>query len=822
MGANSKIIIPPGITVVDTKCHFFACSDMWDGIFIYPTAALASNNDVYNDAYHAIVSVGGGLYKVTNSMFDNNYIGILDSNYTSTFHGATVNSSTFKCSGTLRNPYAGQQGYAGIVVNGVTMGIFIGQPGTSTVQNLFDGAGTSGMKFGITNDQATKMFVYNNVFQNFVNNTICLKGGCTPTGVCIWAQNRGSITIGGTIATKANTFKNSSYGIIAETNMSLVDVRHNKFTAILKPSSPAVGGGYCITVQNSTLFKNSRIVTVTDSNTFTNFNYGVYTFNYGQSSVTIDSNFFKNFTGIGIFQSAVTSVGITIIGNSIDPLIANSTKAIGIELGNPVVSNTGPTVISGNDIYRCNTGIWLMNYPNASIIDQNSTNNAGIHFTGTAPVQKTYGIRLQNGVNTTISHNDVSYGTTPTDDSLLVGISVETGCLNTQVTENLLTKMGTGIKFMNISTKPLTMTCNNMNLDRVGVTLSSANIGDQGLPPSIPNPNGVASDNVWLIPSGATSYGVKGINLITPHPAFFVRSTSAGTPLWFPPLAKIHPAFTITPGAPLVPGAAQSCSSICYSPPCAKKALIALASNQAPYSAMSPTMLFQAHQQAYAQLAVDTTLGQQPGDSILVVYRDSLKQTNIGAIHSVATSLSILDTATAQIVNSAISPNNLMEQNHKIVNSIFIRTWALGQYVMSSSDSTVLLGIAKQSVFRGGIAVYDARMMIGQFFDDPDMDVSRQEELAIAQPITDPIARSGKMFPNPSNSSFYYSTVLNSGESGFVEMYDLLGKKLQTKPLKEGENMVEFGTGGMSNGIYFYKVTINGRPEDTGKVILSK
>ncbi|MFI5151585.1 MAG: T9SS type A sorting domain-containing protein [Bacteroidia bacterium] len=112
--------------------------------------------------------------------------------------------------------------------------------------------------------------------------------------------------------------------------------------------------------------------------------------------------------------------------------------------------------------------------------------------------------------------------------------------------------------------------------------------------------------------------------------------------------------------------------------------------------------------------------------------------------------------------------------------------------------------------------------MIGQDFDDEDIDYDRQETHITASNRLAASEHFGKMFPNPSNSSFFYTTVLQTGETGFVEMFDLLGKRLQTKSLKEGENNIEFTTEGMSNGIYFYKVTINGRPEDTGKVMLSK
>jgi hypothetical protein len=822
MGPDSKIVIQSPFTVNITGCTFFSCTNMWDGIFISQGANITSNNNVFNDSYHAMVSIGGSQYLAAGNTFDNNYIGIVDSNFTTAIHPAQLATNTFKCSGSLKAPYINRRGFAGVSVLGVTMGITVGQASSGN-PNSFDGAGTNGMEYGVISDQRSIVTVYNCTFKNFFNMIMIAPKPPAlppnPTGVCILAQNGGKLTVGGTAVLMPNTFTNSAYGIIAQNNMSLVDIENNTFTAILKPSL-LVNGGYCISALNSTAIKNTRTVFISN-NTFTNFKYGAYTFNYIQSSVSVVGNHFTNFTGTAILQSSVPEVSISIQNNIIDALIANITKATGIQLSNPATNATGLTTVSGNDISRCMRGIYLVNYPNASIINQDAAHNGGIHFTGAVPTVNTYGIRVVNGAGTLVNSNEILYPTTPATANTLYGISMETGCAKSIVTNNLLGRMGTGMNFLNLPLNPLTVTCNVMNLDQVGLTLSSANIGNQGDAVG----TGHASDDVWIIPAGAATYGTT-VTGTAYHPNFFVRSTTSTSPMWFPPLlTKVHPVLSITDNTPVPNAPTNICSAVCYAPVCNYKHMVSLATMQAPFSGLTAPTLYQANQQAYAILAADTTLGHNgtAADTILVQYRDSLKLTNIGLLQVVSTSLSTLDLATAQAANNILVPGNLIEQNHKTVNAIYMRTWALGQYVTAPPDSLVLLGIAKQNVFTGGTAVYDARLMIGQDFPDPDLNRSKEEEIMAAAVVNEPLSeRMGKMFPNPSNSSFFYSASLLNGESGTVELYDLLGKKLQIKLLKEGENLLEFHTDELYSGIYIYKVIVNEKLAGAGKVILTK
>jgi hypothetical protein len=61
------------------------------------------------------------------------------------------------------------------------------------------------------------------------------------------------------------------------------------------------------------------------------------------------------------------------------------------------------------------------------------------------------------------------------------------------------------------------------------------------------------------------------------------------------------------------------------------------------------------------------------------------------------------------------------------------------------------------------------------------------------------------VFPNPNNGSMTVSYELTDNETGTLEIYDMMGKKLFTYSLYSGENTLSISEDGLNPGIYFYK-----------------
>lgn len=84
------------------------------------------------------------------------------------------------------------------------------------------------------------------------------------------------------------------------------------------------------------------------------------------------------------------------------------------------------------------------------------------------------------------------------------------------------------------------------------------------------------------------------------------------------------------------------------------------------------------------------------------------------------------------------------------------------------------------------------------------------------------IFQTGKLYPNPASTSCLYEINLPSLQGGRAVLCDLIGRQLQTEPLKVGENRIIMNLSDYTNGIYLYKIIINGNTVDYKKLIIQR
>jgi hypothetical protein len=95
---NVKITVKTGASLTFNGCHLYACSDMWKGIVVEDGGRLSLSGgtydghdcliedaitavDVSNNVTSTITPAGGGIIKVSKTIFNKNYVGINVSNY---------------------------------------------------------------------------------------------------------------------------------------------------------------------------------------------------------------------------------------------------------------------------------------------------------------------------------------------------------------------------------------------------------------------------------------------------------------------------------------------------------------------------------------------------------------------------------------------------------------------------------------------------------------------------------------------------------------------------------------------------------------------
>jgi hypothetical protein len=439
-----------------------------------------------------------------------------------------------------------------------------------------------------------------------------------------------------------------------------------------------------------------------------------------------------------------------------------------------------------------------------------SQHNKVLFVLSSPPHVPYYGVKMQNCRQSIVNDNDVyKSGTTAgaTYNNLLYGYAFDVGAIGSTITNNYARKMNAGFHFGG-SNNVLAYTCNFMEYNFTGLELISTNIGDQGAA-------GVAEDNQWTLTTLPSSFGAK--NVASAIPKFFTRTAShpfgllpgdqspSGSAVFFPVTAAIN----------------YTCAYGCASPPCIVWHVAKMVKKNAPFDNLSVNDKDISYFNTYYLLKENPSIYNQgtPDDIVISNFKDSLSFTNIGSFYEISDKARLGDTLGAKIINDAIVPKDCKEQSQKIVNKIFLSTWARGNFELSDDDIIVLQTIADYNVEDCGIAVYDARVMLR--YDKNDFEVVATHSMILEQTISknDQI---GYMYPNPANTIAYYEIELMDNETGFVQLYDLLGNMVSVKKLSVGANKAEFDLTNLSNGIYIYKVNVNGELKVSDKLIIAK
>ena len=361
-----------------------------------------------------------------------------------------------------------------------------------------------------------------------------------------------------------------------------------------------------------------------------------------------------------------------------------------------------------------------------------------------------------------------------------------------------------------------------------GLTIDAANIGQQGQLVSGTYPQGIANDNVWsTIPNNmSSSVSVRGKNGYTPV-RFYTRSATYS---WCPAANRIQPGLTIittsnTPSQLTVPSAPMTCTNVCYNPPCQRSVVLAqIARNQSPFNVIAGTARFTMQEATVRSVLTDSVpvdITTADGLDLQTFVDTTLTNTNVGKLIVVSNKYSTGDLAGAIALNNSIVPVECADEYHQTVNNIFFNSWAIGNFYFSAVDSATLYNIAIQDPLECGTAIYDARVMLDLNIDDFSIDEENRmlETQAEGEAVEDKV---GILFPNPAQDKCTYQAELTDMESGMIMMYDLNGKLLSSYKLNSGYNSIDIDLTSFANGIYHYKIYINGQVVDYKKLVVTK
>lgn len=813
---NATIVVKAGAhLIIQANSVLRACDDMWNGIIVEPGGELhILTNSIVADAKQAIVSKNGAKFTLDRALLRDNYQNVIVEPYNGQgLHTGTIVRSRISGSVLTLAPYAGVKTFSGVEITGVDS-IYIGTPTTVLDENVI-----RDMDFGVITT-AANVYIRNNEFRGINSNSLiavpacCAIGGCPPNtncnpppkGTAIWSQGN-NVTIGGPNLTYQNRFRNCTRGILAEKSIN-TKIQNNDFQNI--NASSFLIPTFCIGVRQCK--SNTEIIT---NNVMSGSKSGIVFSFSTQTTAIIEDNDINNLGGTGIQVTQTTECPVSIGFNTINAT-ATANGKYGIRVGNAVITNSIPYVeIHGNITKKVEKHIWVTNFPYI-VID--SSNN--MQFQNGVPATAQFGIQVQNSHDALVDGNTViKNGGVPLDTNYrkrLYGISMETNCYNTQVSNNGILKMGTGIHYFNASNFPSTISCNSMTNNMYGVHLNSTLVGNQGNGVSATFPNGIAQDNRWTIQNAQTTFykAVYGSGTSPTGTVWYYRSSTGG---YLPTPIQISPPLFVSFSGPLA-NAPSLCVQPC--PTCLVQAnLSSVAARNSPFDTMSYAPLFLSDQNVYAQLRANQTLlamGTQY-DTTLSRFYSQNQYDNVGYIDDAYLKASQGDTTGAALAKDGIIPRGDPDLNHKLVLEIYLRSWGRQQFYFVPQDSAILYAIATQNVLYGGTAVYDARVMLDLDIDD----IGFGSALRLAVTEIDTVNK-GVMYPNPTTESTTYYIELNDDESGYVVITDIFGRPVNQLPLNKGSNQVEISFAELPSGVYLYRSVINGALRETGKIVVDK
>ncbi|MBK6834095.1 MAG: T9SS type A sorting domain-containing protein [Bacteroidetes bacterium] len=495
----------------------------------------------------------------------------------------------------------------------------------------------------------------------------------------------------------------------------------------------------------------------------------------------------------------------------------------GIAVQNTVITNSARLTIESNSIKKIQRAIWVTNMQNkAQVIKHNVNYSAisaasGITFSnGTATTTNpNFGITVENCKGIHVKENDVTkQGANPssTFSNTSYGITSSLSA-SSVISNNTIHKLGRGLISLGTPNAAV-VTCNYLDKNFYGLVLDNTNIVNQGS-------TTLAQDNQWSAAAVITAKTVYSAN--STIPIFYTRnSTAQFKPIPASMVLSLPAAidFQLT-----LPNPTYNCLFGCASPPCINPNLARIVKREPPFDLLPAEEQLIADFSTLQMIKENDSLIQfgQPEANTLIAFKDSLLNTNTGLLQTFVEKMDLGDSLLAKQALMAVVPSYSPEENAKIVDEVYYRTWAKDLFELSREDSARLLQVAQQWPVKGGTAVFDARVMIGYWQNDHFVDNSNAR---LANNLSEGeetiIDNYGVLYPNPAQNIINYDITLEEGENGLLMIYDVTGKLINTQKIIEGESKSIIDCEKWNNGIYFYRLLINGETKTSKSFMISK
>lgn len=493
-------------------------------------------------------------------------------------------------------------------------------------------------------------------------------------------------------------------------------------------------------------------------------------------------------------------------------------ESIGILVRN-FNNTTASPLISNNTISHAKVGIqaWFTaaTIEDNTILDlnDNTASSGNCAPFGPCPPMPAYGIRALNaGGSFTIESNKVEntlshYTSAPEANLMVYGISLENTVNANGAASSLhcnkVQGTGEGLRFSGSNEAATDVQKNSMQDHFYGFVLANSGfIGDVGS-------NGSAADNEW----NGNNFGFSE--------TFTDNSNGAGMTMYVQSSSPFDPQISNAHTLNGLPINKDNTGNSASSLPCNARLRVRGGNGNTNGNGNNPQNLgkqLAKGKMNYMQHAADSAvkLNQQLlywqvnqdsvllSDSTWLHFADSMKNTSMGRAMGKGNGLS-----NANNFDWALNSINNIQEKLK------------NDQLLNLQDSLEIMRIAQLCPYYDGIAVYLAR---GILTDMAYPAVSNTCE--ITSVVTSPFkrfrssrAKELNVFPNPAKSNIQLNYLVENSDLIQFEMYDLLGKKVLSKQLSEG-NTHHIELNKVATGMYIYRLMQNNHLLNSGKLVV--
>ncbi len=186
----------------------------------------------------------------------------------------------------------------------------------------------------------------------------------------------------------------------------------------------------------------------------------------------------------------------------------------------------------------------------------------------------------------------------------------------------------------------------------------------------------------------------------------------------------------------------------------------------------------------------------------------------------------------AQSINTIINSSKLIEQNEKVIATIYLETVAIGIYNLNTNQAAQVLAIAQQCPYAGGPAVYKARILYQLVAPNSDYNdlvacISQGYLRKANSKVKYYKANSEDVFklgitPNPAINEVVVYFESSFSRDNNLEILNTKGELIQKITLPSNKENCTINTSNYKNGIYYVKFHSDNMPTRIIKLVIIK